>query len=162
MSKNSHFPTLAERATALLVNIIIFYTILTFASGYWLPTGGIESVWFLSALALWFLSLLSAPWFVPPRDALANSIGSIAILVTIELSAVTKFHHQLEILRWLGVAYCASVAGISLLSLFLHDRDPQSARTRLCFRLTSTFGEASVLYTFPALISIVGAYAKTP
>jgi hypothetical protein len=90
------FPTLADRAKVLLVNIAVFYAALVLASGYWLPTGGLEGVWFLSALALWFLSLLSAPWFIPPRDALANAIGASVILVTAELAGTTKFHSQLE------------------------------------------------------------------
>jgi hypothetical protein len=64
--------TLGDWAKALGANIIVFYACLYAASGNLLPTGGLESVWFLSGLALWFLALLSAPWFVPPKDALAS------------------------------------------------------------------------------------------
>jgi uncharacterized protein len=161
MAEQTRFPTLADRAKVLLVNIAVFYAALVLASGYWLPTGGLEGVWFLSALALWFLSLLSAPWFIPSRDALANAIGASVILVTAELAGTTKFHSQLELIRWVGVAYCVGVALLSLASLFLHDRDFQSPWGKLCFRLTGIFGPGEVLYTFPALISIIGAYQQS-
>jgi hypothetical protein len=94
MTEGGNFPTLADRVKILLGNIVIFYVAFIFATGRWLPTGGLESVWLLSALALWFLSLLSAPWFVPPRDALANAIGAVCILVTIDLDAVAKFRQS--------------------------------------------------------------------
>ena len=71
--------TLGGRTKALCANILIFYICLYAASRNLLPTGGLESVWFLSGLALWFLALLSAPWFVPPKDALANALGAMAI-----------------------------------------------------------------------------------
>ena len=34
------FPTLADRATSLLINAVIFYAAFFTASGEWLPTGG--------------------------------------------------------------------------------------------------------------------------
>src|SRR5882724_7915872 len=96
MRDDKGFPKLADRAVVLLVNIAIFYLAFGFASHRWLPTGGLESAWLLSALAMWFLSLLSAPWFVPPKDALPNGIGALCILVTMELHAVPKFRSELE------------------------------------------------------------------
>lgn len=150
--------SLGDRAKSLLGNIVFFYIAYCFASGRLFPTGGLESVWFLSALALWFLTLLSAPWFVPPRDALANAIGAICILITIELNDVAIFRGQLETLRWLSVGYCCAIAGLSLISLFLHERDQQSRWGRACYRLTAMLGRGELFYTPPALISIIGAY----
>jgi hypothetical protein len=104
MAGDRDFPTLADRTIALIVNTAIFYLAYSVATQRWLPTGGLESVWLLSALALWFLSLLSAPWFVPPRDALPNGIGALCILITLELDAVPKFRAELELIRWFAVA----------------------------------------------------------
>lgn len=153
--------TLADRTKILLINMGLFYVAFRLASGNWLPTGGLESIWLLSALALWFLSMLSAPWFVPPRDALANAIGATCILVTADLSGVGTFRSELEYLRWIGAFFCVAIAIFALVSLFVHDRDRTSAIGRMLFRFTATFGRAELFYTPAALISILGAYQSS-
>lgn len=155
------FQPLAQRTIVLLANLAVFYAAFFLVTGKLLPTGGLESVWLLSAAALWFLTLLSSPWFLPPRDSLASAIGAIAILVTIDLVAVQNFRAELEVMRWVGVAYCAGVVGLSLAALFLHDRNPKAREARLTYRFVGIFGRGEVLYTVPALISIVGAYQSS-
>lgn len=158
MTSNASFQPLAQRTIVLLANLAVFYGVFVLTAGKVLPTGGLESVWLLSAAALWFLTLLSSPWFLPPRDSVANAIGALAILVTIDLAAVPVFGAELETIRWVGAAYCLVVVGVSLAALFLHDRNPKGRAARLTYRLVGTLGRGEVLYTAPALISIVGAY----
>lgn len=158
MASQVDYPTLRERTVVLLINVISLYVAFALATGRLLPTGGLESVWLLSAFALWFLSLLSAPWFVPPRDALVNGIAAVAILITIDLAPVPQFRVELDILRWAAVLCCFAVAILALAALFLHDRDQRGASARFMFRLTGILGKGEVLYTPPALVSIVGAY----
>jgi uncharacterized protein len=158
MSDRRDFPTLADRAKALLANSATFYAAFIASSGQWLVTGGLESVWLLSALSLWLLSLLSAPWFVPPRDALANGIVALCILVTADFSAATNFRSELVTIRWLAAGYCIATIIMALVALFIHDRDQNSPVGRLAFRLTGTFGRAELFYTPPAIVSILGAY----
>jgi uncharacterized protein len=150
--------TLGDRTKALGVNIVVFYASLYFASGHLLPTGGLESVWFLSGLALWFLGLLSAPWFVPPKDALANALTAMAILVTLDLSGVGDLKPHLGVVRWVAVAYCVATMIGSVVALFIHDRNKRSPIGHFFYRVTDTFGQGELLYTPPALISIIGAY----
>jgi len=158
VADNRLHTTLADRTKALCSNIVVFYVSLYFASGNLLPTGGLESVWFLSGLALWFLALLSAPWFVPPKDALANALGAMAILVTIDLGGVGSLKMHLEWVRWIAVTYCAVTMVGAVIALFIHDKNKRSPIGRFFFRVTDTFGQGELLYTPPALISIVGAY----
>jgi hypothetical protein len=136
---------------------LIFYASLYAASGNLLPTGGLESVWFLSGLALWFLALLSAPWFVPPKDALANALAAMAILVTADLGGVGSLKPHLEVVRWIAVTYCMVTMAGSVTALFIHDKNKRSPIGRFFFRVTDTFGQGELLYTPPALISIIGA-----
>lgn len=150
--------TLGDRTKALTANIIVFYVCLYAASGNLLPTGGLESVWFLSGLALWFLALLSAPWFVPPKDALANALGAMTILVTAELGGTGSLKAHLEAVRWVAVLYCLIIMTSSVVALFIHDKNKRSPVGRFFFRVTDIFGQGELLYTSPALISIVGAY----
>jgi uncharacterized protein len=158
VAENRLQTTLADRTIALGANVAVFYICLYAVSGNWLPTGGLESVWFLCGLALWFFTLLSAPWFVPPKDALANAITAMAILVTADLTATGSLKLHLEILRWVSVVYCLIVLASSVYALLIHDADKRSPTGRLFFRLTGTFGQGELLYTPPALMSIVGAY----
>ena len=154
--------SLADRTKALCANFVIFYIALYFASSNLLPTGGLESVWFLSGMALWFLALLSAPWFVPPKDALSNAIAAMAILVTADLTGTGALRHHLEALRWVAVAYCLIIMCSAIFALFAHDKNRRSPIGRFFFRATDTFGQGELLYTPPALISIVGAYSNSP
>jgi hypothetical protein len=158
MSNPRESSTLAERVTVLLGNAAIYYAAFVAATGEWLPTGGLETVWLLSGLSLWLLNLLSAPWFVPPRDALANGIASLCILVTADLTVVPAFRLELNTFRWVFSAYSGMVIVAAIMALFLHDRDPQSPNTRLIFRVTGTLGRGELFYTPPAIVSILGAY----
>ena len=133
--------TLGERAIALLANIIIFYIAFHYATDRWLLTESLESVWLLSAFALWFFGLLSSPYFVPPRDALANAITASCILIIADLAQAKEFRNELDIIRWLAVAYCGLVAFFSLTALFLHDRNQRSRWGRISFRYQRDFRE---------------------
>lgn len=158
MGRTDSFLTLRERTIVLLANVVIFYAAFAAATSRLLPTGGIESVWLLSAFALWFLSLLSAPWFIPPRDVLVNGIAAAAILIAIDPSPAPQFRAELEIIRWSAAVYCAAVSVGALVALFLHDRNQRESGGHLVFRLTGIFGKGEILYTPAAVISIVGAY----
>lgn len=158
MAARDNFPSLRERALTLIVNLAIFYLVYALATGRFLLTGGIETIWLISAFAMWFLSLLSAPWFLPPRDALANAITAGVILVALDLSPVSQFRAELDFIRWAAFVYCLAVALLSLAALFLHDRDERGGTGRFLYQLTGILGRGEVLYTAPAIISIVSGY----
>jgi hypothetical protein len=161
MASRDSFPPLRERTITLLLNLATFYVAFVLATGRALPTGGIESVWLITAIAMWFLSLLSAPWFMPPRDALANAIAAAVILLTLDLSPVPQFRPDLNAIRWIAVLYCVAVAAVALAALFLHDRDERAGNARFLFQLSGILGKGEVLYTAPAIISIIGAFQQS-
>ena len=156
-----NFPSLKERGLTLLINTLVAYVVFIAASSQWLPTGGLESVWLISAISFWFLSLLSAPWFVPPRDALISAIGALLVLTTIDFEGVPEFSEELNSLRWVFVAYCLVVVSLSVIALFLHDGPQKSAKSQLAFRITGILGRGEVLFTAPALLSILGSYQQS-
>ena len=161
MTVRDNFPPLRERTLMLLVNLGVFYAAFYPATGRLLPTGGLESVWLISAFAMWFLNLLSAPWLLPPRDALANAITAAIVLVTLDLSVVGQFRTELEAIRWIAFFYCLGIAGLALSALFLHDRDQRAGTGRFLFQITGILGRGEILYTAPAVISIVGAFQQS-
>lgn len=157
-----NYASLRERGLSLIVNALFAYSALVLATGNWVPTGGLESVWFISAMSFWFLSLLSAPWFVPPRDALISAIGAALVLMTIELGNVDEFSIELNTLRWIMLAFCVVVIGLAVSALFLNESRKQAQPvSSLIFRLTGIMGKGELLFTGPAVISIVGAYHQS-
>jgi uncharacterized protein len=158
MQTAKHYAPLKERMVVLLANSLLAYVIFVFSAGFWLPTGGLESVWLLSALSFWFLALLSAPWFVPPRDGVVNGVGALLILITMDLSQLPMLRSELEIFRWLSALFAASVVVLALVALFLFDHDKRSPKGTFAFRLTGIFGGGEILFTPPALICAVGAF----
>lgn len=160
MPNREDYLSLRERAIALIINVLILYIFFVLASSQFRLTGGIESVWLISALAMWFLTLLTAPWFLPPRDILSNAVTVTVILVTLDLSPVPQFRSELEIFRWIACTYSAFVAGVALAALFLHDRVDRNDLGRLIFQISGTLGRGELLYSPPAIISIIGAYQQ--
>lgn len=112
----------------------------------------------MSGVALWLLTLLSAPWFLPPRDGLASSVAAGLVLVAIDLQSVPNFRYELDVLRWIATGYCITVALSAIAALLLNDLKAQQPVTKLVFRLTGIWGRGELLFTTPALISIIGAY----
>lgn len=149
---------LHHRVIVLALNVAAFYAAYALATGRLALGSGIDTVWLLCGFALWFFTLLSSPWFIPPRDALANAVTAGLVILTVEIPNTVSFRSQLEILRWAGVAVCMAVATMAVLSLVLHARDTRSAGAKAAFHVVQTFGTGPTLYTIPAVISIIGGY----
>ncbi|MBO9434036.1 DUF87 domain-containing protein [Ruegeria sp. R13_0] len=152
------FPSIKERFLALLLNTLVAYVVFFWATGQTLPTGGLESVWLISAISLWFLALLSAPWFVPPRDAIISAVGAILVLTTMDLTNVQLFSAQLEHVRWGTVFFACAVVFSAVTALILHDKDQRSPTGHFAFKLTSVFGRGEILFSAPAIVSIIAHY----
>ncbi len=158
MSGRASYPSLKQRTLVLIVNVAIFYLAFAISTSSFVPTGGLESVWLLSAAAMWFLCLLSAPWFLPPRDSLANAVAAAAVLAALDLSSVSQFQRELDIIRWAGFFYSLAVIALSLTTLFLHDRSLPTASGKFAYRAVGIFGKPEISYSVAAIVSIIGAY----
>lgn len=157
----NNYPSVKERLSALLINSFVAYFIFILTTGLALPTGGMESVWLICAISFWFLAMLSAPWFVPPRDAIITAVGSILVLTTMEMSLIQEFGAELQRVRWWAVGYAFAVAFFAVTAMFLHDTDQRSPTGRFAFNITSIFGRGEILFSAPAVISIVSAYQSS-
>jgi uncharacterized protein len=161
------FPTLGQRVCFLAVYAVALYLVGTFATGSWALTGSGEWVWWLSAVSLYVFSTLSAPFFSRPRDVLANAIASACVLFTMDLKPVALLNTELAVFRWLAVLIVLAVGALALLAIALqgvplsdHSRRGKSAR--ISYRLAVALGHEAVIFTPPALISIVGFYQQRP
>ncbi|MFQ6242624.1 ATP-binding protein [Sinorhizobium meliloti] len=156
------YPSLKQRAAIVALNFAIFYTAFHVATGYWLPTSGLESLWLISGITLWLFSLLSSPWFRPPRDTFANAVTALVLLITADLSVLTPMPPALTALRYAGIAWAGLVGFISFQAMIRTDSAPQDAWGSLLRRLCDTLGRGELVYTPPALIGILGAFAASP
>lgn len=162
-TSSKEYPSLRQRLGFLLAYGIALYFVGRAVTGSWWPTGGGEWLWWMSAVALYVVSTLSAPFFVRPRDSLANAIVSAPMLFTVDLAPVQTLKPELEAFRWASFFLVALTAVFAVVSIALHDV-PRSDTTwrgkfsRLSYQLVVPLGSEVVMFTPPALISIIGFY----
>jgi len=159
--------TLKQRLVSLLLYVVALTLLSGFATGIWFPTEGGKSIWFFCAIGLFFFSRLSSPFFVTPRDSLANCATAALLLATVDLSSVSVFQNELNAFRWVTVAYASFVAIVSIISISLYPIDkgthPNLAHlSTIAYRLSEYLGRGHLAFTPLVLISIVGFYQAEP
>lgn len=152
---------LSERLLVLTINVIVFLILNWWLSGLPLPGLGIENLWLVSAVSLWFLSLITSPWFLPPRDALAASVTGFIVAVTLDFSA-TWFSQELNAARLFVLCFSILLIIVSCVAIVLHEKSPSLPITKLLFRISNEFGKPEILFTLIALIGMVAVYANDP
>jgi DNA helicase HerA-like ATPase len=152
------YPSLKERLSSLAVNAVAAYVVFFVATDQLLPTGGLESVWLVCAVSYWFLSLLSAPWFIPPRDAIISAVGAILVLTTMDLTSVATFAHELNNVRWSAVVFSGAIIVLAVSAVALHEKDNRSPLGHFSYQVSNIFGRGEILFSAPAIISIVSYY----
>ncbi len=155
------YPSLKQRALIVALNFTVFYIVFAVATGQLLPTSGLESLWLLSGISLWLFSLLSSPWFRPPRDTFANAVTASVLLVTADLTGLNSRSVPLDILRNVGIGWAIIVAAISFLAMIRQDKSMPDPLGNLLRRLCDTFGRGEIVYTPPALLGILGGFASS-
>ena len=76
-----------ERFVVFALNVSTFYFLYVWATGHWELVNEPKSLWFDAAVASWALSLLSAPFFRPPKDAIGAGIAALLVLVATRLQS---------------------------------------------------------------------------
>ncbi len=143
------------RILVLFLYSAIAWLIYFGATGLLLPSGSGASVWLLAAIAYWLLTLLAAPYFLPPKDSLSTAIAAILLLVPMDLTTA-YLSSNLQTLLWLTVAISVAVVIAALVAIFHQvKRTPFS---RACYRLSGAFGKGEVLFTPAVIISAIGFY----
>lgn len=161
------YPSIARRLTFLGIYSIGLYVALGLAAGLWKPTGGGEWLWWMSAIALYTVSTLSAPFFIRPRDSLANALVSAPMLFTVDLSNVATLGAELDRFRWVSLGVVLLAAVLSAIAIALQASSTQSAGwrgivSRASYKVSVPLGNEAVMFTPPALISIFGFYQQRP
>jgi len=165
--KQTGYLTQKQRLLALFLNIAIFLILSRTVTNQFIPAAAGQRLWLLSGLGLFFLTLLSAPWFRPPRNALVNSLTSALLLSSLDLSSIATMGMTLNVFRWLAVVLNVTTCICAILAMIFGDADvaQQPKRRYLSvvgYRVSDLFGRGELVFTPPALISILGYYQNVP
>jgi len=142
------------RVVALVVNVLVGWLIFWLATGDIIPTGSGASVWLLAATAYWLLTLVAAPFFLPPRDSLSTAIAVVLLLAPIDFSPVGDFHGALVFFNGLTIVFAALIAATALLAIF----QQKNVVGEVSYRISSVLGKGEVLFTPAIIISALGFY----
>ena len=156
-----------QRLLALVLYIVLLFAISLAVTGTVFPTSAGQRLWVLSAIGMWFFSLISAPWFRPPRDSLANCVAAALLMSLLDFQGVILLRAPLDIFRWIAVAIAVITATLAVVAMVFRDSDPYEhpklyAVARLAYRLSDRIGQGELVFTPPALVSIVGYYQDAP
>jgi len=159
--------TITERLVALTGYVIILTIASYLITGIWIPTGGLESAWYFASIGLLFFTELSAPFFVPPRDSLANSVTSALLLATLDLRVAGVLLSQLDTFRWISFALTVFTAFASMVAIALYPRtqlanSTRSVISRVAYWTSTRLGRGQIVFTPVILISIAGGHQGVP
>lgn len=159
------YPTLGQRLGFLLVYGLGLYFAGWAATGSPMVTGGGEWLWWLSALALYLINTLQAPFFNRPRDTLASCVVSASMLFTVDLKSVALLQPQLQIFRQVSFVFTLILGILAAVSIAIdtprHRVAPRSQASQIAYRLSVQLGNATMIFTLPVLISIFGFYQNS-
>jgi hypothetical protein len=163
----SQAPVLRERVYILLAYLFLLSFVNFLLTENWLPKSSGEGLWFVSAVGLVSFNLLSAPFFVKPKDALARSLAGLLLLLSLDLNAVSLFRQSLNVFRWLSVGLSLTTICLAALATVLHRADSlnrlrASMASRIAYRLSTNLGMGAIVFTPTALISIFGFNQSEP
>jgi uncharacterized protein len=148
-----------QRFVVFGLNTVAFYALYRWATGSWKLTSGPETLWFGSAVAWWALSLLSAPFFRPPKDALGTGVAAFLTLVSTDLNA-TKFEGALlDTVRNFAVGYSLLVIVAAFVAALADQRT--SFVARVSYLAAERLSSGAFLFGLLALISIFGFYEES-
>jgi len=155
--------TLKQRLLSLLIYIIALILLSGFVTGMWIPTEGGKSLWFYSSIGLFFFTRLTSPFFVTPKDSLANSATAALLLATIDMQYISILQNELNVFRWIAFGYATliTLTAIIAISLFQVDqlKNPRlSLLSGVSYRLSDYLGRGQLVFTPLVLISIFGFY----
>lgn len=150
-----------QRIAAFIINALLFYAVYAFVNAGWSLTGGGETIWLVAAVAWWTLSLLSAPWYRPPRDALAAGVAAAIALLAIDFSSLVEGREFVATYRLFALAYVGVVIFASLLASMTDDTSRPHIN-RAAYDLANRLSSGPLIFGGLAAISIFGFYLDLP
>ncbi len=147
-----------SRVGVFVANTVLAIIVFVVATGTLSPFGTEQGLWLLAAVTYWLFTLVTTPFFTPPKDALANAIATILILAPVSLVSVKHFTIVLSILYWVAIGISLVVVILSLVAIFKRSDGQQSPVGIITYQLSNKLGRGEILFTMVVLISSLGFY----
>lgn len=165
-TKPTYLPQLS-RLIALAIYIFTLLLVSELVTGEWFPAESGKRLWILSGIGFYFFILLTAPWFRPPRDSVANAVAAGLLLSLIDLQGITLWRSEIIFFRGFAVILSIMVAIAAVIAMALREVDSiknpfWGYSSKLSYHISDSFGRGEIIFTPPALISIIGYYQTTP
>ncbi|MDD2636941.1 MAG: hypothetical protein PHW82_15720, partial [Bacteroidales bacterium] len=148
--------TQIQRVWVLGINIIIAIILYLFATNFSLGGSG-ATIWLLAMIAYWVALLVTAPFFVPPKDGFSIAISVILLMIPIDLSSVENFKIGLNLLVFFTVLISVVVVVLTIIAMFRKDEE-LDLLSQISFRISSILGKGEILFTPVIIVSTVGFY----
>lgn len=127
-----------------------------------IPADSGKRVWLISAIGYCLFSMLSAPWYRPPRDALTNTFAAGILLAVLNLSDVELANQYLEVFRWMSVGLMGVIFSSAITSIILFGTSTDNIRlnqiSRFTFQLSNSLGKGEIVFSPPVLIGVFAFY----
>ncbi len=151
------------RFLVFALNVATFYIVYLLTDGDWTIGGSGQAAWVIAAVGWWVLELLSAPWFRPPRDALAASIAAFSVLVTMDLgNAGGLASDQVGTARTVATIYVVIIGISAVVAAHREGTEERGPIQRAALVIASDFARGEALFGGVALVSIFGFYNSDP
>lgn len=162
ISKKQILPlTQAQRIWVLGINIAIAFILYFFATDSFFPNGSGASIWLLAIIAYWIASLVTAPFFVPPKDSLGIATSVILLMAPIDFSSVVNLKSALVFLNVVTIIISILVVILAITAIFRQNKGLDSL-SQISFRISNMLGKGEFLLSPAIIISSIGFYQDKP
>lgn len=163
---NAVYLSQRQRLVVLALYVLGLLMVGKLLTGEFFPGDAARRMWLISAIGYCLFSLLSAPWFRPPRDSLTNAVAAGLLLCLLDFDGVQNLRFELNIFRWASVALVSFTIVAAVTAIILFDPGDRNSTksnklSRLSYRLSDTLGKGEIVFTPPILIGVLAFY-QTP
>ncbi|MCX6141980.1 MAG: ATP-binding protein [Ignavibacteriales bacterium] len=156
---------LVQRVTVFFIYLLILFGARFVITNRGLPFGGGQDIWFISGISMLAFTTVLSPYFVRPRNSLINCLATSLLLWSIDLSSLQSTRNFVEWFRWCSFSLTLITSICASIAIIFQNVDPLESPKRsyinvVCYRLSTTFGKAEVVYTLPSSISIFGFHSS--
>lgn len=146
------------RVFVFALNVLLAWMLFFFLTDVMSPFGTNTGIWLLATITYWLFSLVTAPFFRPPKDSLAIAISAVLLLVPINFSGGQQFTILLGQAHFLAMAISLIVGILALIAIFKQSDDRNDLLGNISYQLSEKLGKGEVLFTPVVLISALGFY----
>lgn len=147
-----------SRVGVFIANTVLAVLLYFVITGVISPFNSAQGLWLLAAIAYWLLTLVTTPFFTPPKDTLANSISTISMLAPVSFVTAISFKGLVESLYWAAILLSLITIIFALISIFKRAKGDQSLLATASYQLSSKLGRGDILFTLVILVSALGFY----